>query len=121
MMTTKRQVALPLILGAVGSLLIVSFISHGIAIQEFKWAVGTRDRPVENLPALTAYFHRLHGFWWVLPVVFGVFGIWLLIRPECRTSLLAWFLCVIAFVLTGWFSFFLVALYLVRTTFYMGP
>lgn len=117
-MTTKRQVVLPLILGAVGCVLLVSFVTHGVATLEFKWAVGTRDIPVANLPVLTAYFHRLHGLWWVLPVATGVFGAGLLVRPECRTSLLAWFLGGVAFVLGAWVSFFFLSLYLVRTTFY---
>ncbi len=55
------DVVFPLIVGAVGSLLIVGFVFHAIAMLEFKWSVGTRDMPRADIPALTAYFHRLHG------------------------------------------------------------
>ena len=108
-----------MILGTVGSLLIVSFVSHGIASLEFESAVGTRNRSLEYLPLIVGYFHRVHNLWWVLPVVASIFGLLLLARAECRTLFLAWFLSVVALAIVGWASFFVLALYLVRTNFYM--
>jgi hypothetical protein len=118
-MNTPRHIALPVVLAVTGCLLIVSFVTYGIADLEFNWGVETRPL-LDHLPVITNYFRTLYHFWWVMPVASAVFGGALLIRPECQTSKLVWYVAIIALVGTFWVSFSILSLYLIKADFYMG-
>ena len=115
-----RQTTIPLVVAALVCLLAVTFVTHGIAVNEFNWAVPTRTMKPENMPAITAHFRQLHRFWWLLPSAVVIASVPLVCRRSCQPKHLAWFLSVVAVIGVLWCLFFGLAMYLVRTTFVCG-
>ena len=112
-----RQTTIPLVLGGLVCILAVAFITHGIAVSEFAWAVPTRSMSPQSMPAITAAFRCLHQFWWLLPCAAAVAALPLVIPRSCHAKYVAWFLSFVAVVVVTWGLFFGLAMYLVRTTF----
>jgi hypothetical protein len=115
-----RQTTIPLVLGALVTTLAVAFVTHGIAVNEFTWAVPTRSMNPEHMPAITASFRHLHHVWWLLPSAAAVLALPLVSRRSCPAKYVTWFLSVVAVACVLWGLFFGLAMYLVRTTFVCG-
>jgi hypothetical protein len=112
-----RQTTIPLVLGAVICLAAVAFVSHGIAVSEFDWAVPTRTLSPDLMPAITACFWQAHHVWWILPTGAAIVAVILVLRPSCQAKHLAWFLSITATVAVLWGLFAALAICLVRTNF----
>ena len=116
----NRQTIIPLVFGALICLLAVTFVSHGIAINEFNWAVPTRSLKLENMPQITALFRKADQFWWFLPACAAIGAALLVRRPSCQSKHLAWFLSITGIAAVLWGLLCALAIYLVKGTFVCG-
>jgi hypothetical protein len=116
-MYVGRSTVIPIILGVVVSLLILSYASYGAAMCEFGSAVGTRDK--NPLPAIAACFKQAYPFYWIMPSLFAIWGVLLLLR-RTTSAALAWYVSSAAVVGMFWLCFALLSFYLCNQTFWCG-
>ena len=116
-MYIRWKTTLPIVLGAVLSLWMLGWASHVAAEDEFRWAVRTRKiQEQHRLPEITEWFRTTQGFYWVMPVAFGIWGIVLLWRATATA--IAWYVSIVVVAGTFWLSFTLLALYVCNQVFY---
>lgn len=106
-MNIARSVTTPIVLGLILTALLIAALTSLTAECEFHQF----DHLACKAPVLAGPFRSVYGIAWLLPVVCGGIGIWLLRQPARPAAQVVWSVMIVTAVLLAWAAFAFVALY----------